>query len=220
MRNGCFGCRARSSACTQVKRGQLPTLAVRLGLFGDCAGPWLLVCFSSYVAAHAHAWEALMAGLLMSPTCSHKPLCTDAAATKASLEVSVRTTKPTDLYHHVLACSQAEIHELLLQFAEAGATVVRLKGGDPYVFGRYVLIMVAAERSMCGRGFVLACDGDCQRQHTTAAMAQCFGSAVLRMWSTTVSTPLDSKHCLQACADARCCYRCCCYHCCYCCCAC
>jgi siroheme synthase len=34
---------------------------------------------------------------------------------------------------------QGEIHELLLQFAEAGATVVRLKGGDPYVFGRYVL---------------------------------------------------------------------------------
>lgn len=32
--------------------------------------------------------------------------------------------------------TQAEIHELLLQFAEAGATVVRLKGGDPYVFGR------------------------------------------------------------------------------------
>lgn len=32
--------------------------------------------------------------------------------------------------------SQEEIHELLLQFAEAGATVVRLKGGDPYVFGR------------------------------------------------------------------------------------
>jgi len=32
--------------------------------------------------------------------------------------------------------SQGEIHELLLQFAEAGATVVRLKGGDPYVFGR------------------------------------------------------------------------------------
>lgn len=32
--------------------------------------------------------------------------------------------------------TQQEIHELLLQFAEAGATVVRLKGGDPYVFGR------------------------------------------------------------------------------------
>ncbi|GMN55323.1 hypothetical protein TIFTF001_024430 [Ficus carica] len=29
-----------------------------------------------------------------------------------------------------------EIHELLLSFAEAGATVVRLKGGDPLVFGR------------------------------------------------------------------------------------
>lgn len=31
---------------------------------------------------------------------------------------------------------QEEIHELLLAFAEAGARVVRLKGGDPYVFGR------------------------------------------------------------------------------------
>ncbi|KAJ4938734.1 hypothetical protein NE237_000075 [Protea cynaroides] len=29
-----------------------------------------------------------------------------------------------------------EIHELLLSFAEAGATVVRLKGGDPLMFGR------------------------------------------------------------------------------------
>ncbi|GAX80263.1 hypothetical protein CEUSTIGMA_g7701.t1 [Chlamydomonas eustigma] len=32
--------------------------------------------------------------------------------------------------------SQDEIHTLLLAFAEAGATVLRLKGGDPYVFGR------------------------------------------------------------------------------------
>jgi siroheme synthase len=31
---------------------------------------------------------------------------------------------------------QEEIHALLLAFAEAGATVIRLKGGDPYVFGR------------------------------------------------------------------------------------
>ncbi|PWA79898.1 urophorphyrin methylase 1 [Artemisia annua] len=29
-----------------------------------------------------------------------------------------------------------EIHELLLSFAEVGANVVRLKGGDPLVFGR------------------------------------------------------------------------------------
>ncbi|XP_048131053.1 S-adenosyl-L-methionine-dependent uroporphyrinogen III methyltransferase, chloroplastic-like, partial [Rhodamnia argentea] len=32
--------------------------------------------------------------------------------------------------------TQDEIHELLLNFAEAGATIVRLKGGDPLVFGR------------------------------------------------------------------------------------
>ncbi|CAH9113225.1 unnamed protein product [Cuscuta epithymum] len=32
--------------------------------------------------------------------------------------------------------TQVEIHELLLSFAEVGATVVRLKGGDPLVFGR------------------------------------------------------------------------------------
>ncbi|XP_010257414.1 PREDICTED: uncharacterized protein LOC104597524 [Nelumbo nucifera] len=32
--------------------------------------------------------------------------------------------------------TQMEIHELLLSFAESGATVVRLKGGDPLVFGR------------------------------------------------------------------------------------
>ena len=32
--------------------------------------------------------------------------------------------------------TQEEIHELLLQFADAGALTVRLKGGDPFVFGR------------------------------------------------------------------------------------
>ncbi|PHU30136.1 Siroheme synthase [Capsicum chinense] len=32
--------------------------------------------------------------------------------------------------------TQEEIHELLRSFAEAGANVVRLKGGDPLVFGR------------------------------------------------------------------------------------
>lgn len=32
--------------------------------------------------------------------------------------------------------TQEEIHELLLSFAESGATVLRLKGGDPLVFGR------------------------------------------------------------------------------------
>lgn len=33
----------------------------------------------------------------------------------------------------VMICMQEEIHELLLSFAEVGANVVRLKGGDPLV---------------------------------------------------------------------------------------
>lgn len=32
--------------------------------------------------------------------------------------------------------TQDEIHTLLCRFAHAGATVLRLKGGDPYIFGR------------------------------------------------------------------------------------
>eukprot|EP00887_Chlorella_sp_A99_P000865 scaffold5.g865.t1 len=34
------------------------------------------------------------------------------------------------------ACRQEEIHELLCHFAREGASVVRLKGGDPFIFGR------------------------------------------------------------------------------------
>ncbi|GMH32768.1 hypothetical protein BSKO_00602 [Bryopsis sp. KO-2023] len=32
--------------------------------------------------------------------------------------------------------TQTEIHQLMMQFAERGALVLRLKGGDPYIFGR------------------------------------------------------------------------------------
>ena len=37
---------------------------------------------------------------------------------------------------------QEEIHELLLSFAEAGATVVRLKGGDPLVSSCFLLLYI------------------------------------------------------------------------------
>ena len=32
--------------------------------------------------------------------------------------------------------TQEEIHELLCSFAQQGKVVLRLKGGDPYIFGR------------------------------------------------------------------------------------
>ena len=53
--------------------------------------------------------------------------------------------------------TQAEIHELLLQFAEAGATVLRLKGGDPYVFGRCVLSQSHDSGSSTGSAPVSVC---------------------------------------------------------------
>lgn len=39
---------------------------------------------------------------------------------------------------------QEEIHELLLNFAEAGATVVRLKGGDPLVSNSFEILGVVS----------------------------------------------------------------------------
>ena len=45
---------------------------------------------------------------------------------------------------------QEEIHELLLSFAEAGATVVRLKGGDP---------LVRMYRTFSGEIALFACSG-------------------------------------------------------------
>ena len=44
----------------------------------------------------------------------------------------IETGKQSGLHH----TTQAQIHELMLEHAMAGRKVVRLKGGDPFVFGR------------------------------------------------------------------------------------
>lgn len=47
---------------------------------------------------------------------------------------------------------QEEIHDLMIDYARSGATVVRLKGGDPFVFGR------GGEEVMALRNASIACE--------------------------------------------------------------
>lgn len=50
---------------------------------------------------------------------------------------------------------QEEIHELLLSFAEAGATVVRLKGGDPLVSSFVFSFLIYSSMFLSSFGLLL-----------------------------------------------------------------
>ena len=50
-------------------------------------------------------------------------------------------------HHHRV--SQTEIETQMIARARLGASVVRLKGGDPFVFGRGAEEMVAAPQPVC-----------------------------------------------------------------------
>jgi uroporphyrinogen III methyltransferase/synthase len=63
----------------------------------------------------------------------------DALAAKALLELAPKTAERVNVGkrgHDEPTRSQTDINELLVGLARAGKTVVRLKGGDPFVFGR------------------------------------------------------------------------------------
>ena len=79
-----------------------------------------------------------------------------------------------------LACLLQEIHELLLAFAEAGASVIRLKGGDPYVFGRggeeVQFLMARGIRVHCVPGITAAAGEQCR-----AGTLNCEDTVVFRL---------------------------------------
>jgi uroporphyrin-III C-methyltransferase/precorrin-2 dehydrogenase/sirohydrochlorin ferrochelatase len=62
----------------------------------------------------------------------------DRLVTQGVLELGRREAKRIDAGKrgHVAACQQEDINDLVIDLARAGKRVVRLKGGDPSVFGR------------------------------------------------------------------------------------
>lgn len=75
-----------------------------------------------------HLWPTPLSGLEPLPPPSFHTTLLRAPCPFAQVYVGKQAG-----YH---TATQAEIHELLAEFAGEGGTVVRLKGGDPYVFGR------------------------------------------------------------------------------------
>ena len=98
-------------------------------------------------AAHSHLVNALLKGFrtVWKRLCMTSAFGQNSASTYCCRLVSadiLRMAGPSARMVYVgkekgyHSRTQEEIHELLLQFAEAGALTVRLKGGDPFVFGR------------------------------------------------------------------------------------
>ncbi len=98
---------------------------------------------------------------------------------------------------------QEEIHALLLAFAEAGATVIRLKGGDPYVFGRGgEEVQYLAQRGVqvhCVPG-ITAASGERRvlgslRRHCCSTLALCAASTHLQLrWSCSPRALWSRRH--------------------------
>ena len=84
--------------------------------------------------------------------------------------------------------TQTEIHELLCQFAQSCSTVVRLKGGDPYIFGRGGEEMEYLQQ----RGIAVHCVPglpllECTARHIWHATGHCCAALKLRILTHSIA---------------------------------
>ncbi len=104
----------------------------------------------------AGPWRSRICSRFARFSCSSRPTsfsttgwCLDGVLDRARRDAQrVFVGKETGGDHHA---TQARIHELLVQYAKRGLRVARLKGGDPFIFGRGGEEIEALQRATASR---------------------------------------------------------------------